>query len=298
MIKKVPFIAMAVGLLLIYAAFGVDKAKKSDFDSAGELIAMRKIANEVLRYTGDSTSPIGPVSRLSPNEFRIQFEHSFSFKPDSLVRIVNKVIAGSKLPSKYIVNVAERKTDKVAWGYGVFGPRQEDITPCLGREQPAKVYYIDIRFEEDRNYLAKGLYTSGFSILGMGLFMFVLTGYKKRSDKQGGEEHLEPVSDKPGIAIGRYVFFTDEQVLRFGDTETILTMKETKILSIFANAPNQVIDRKRLQKEIWEDEGVIVGRSLDMFISRLRKKLENDADVKLLNIHAKGYKLVVSNESV
>jgi DNA-binding response OmpR family regulator len=65
------------------------------------------------------------------------------------------------------------------------------------------------------------------------------------------------------------------------------------LLYIFASAPNEIIDRNRLQKEIWEDEGIIVGRSLDVFISKLRKKLENDSTVRLVNIHGKGYKLEI-----
>jgi DNA-binding response OmpR family regulator len=73
-----------------------------------------------------------------------------------------------------------------------------------------------------------------------------------------------------------------------------LTAKENKLLLIFARSPNTVIERGRLQKEIWEDEGVIVGRSLDMFISKLRKKLEGDLSIQLINIHGKGYKLEVN----
>ena len=69
--------------------------------------------------------------------------------------------------------------------------------------------------------------------------------------------------------------------------------KEAKLLSIFSVNLNEVIDRNRLQKEVWEDEGVIVGRSLDVFISKLRKKFEKDPAVKLVNIHGKGYKLEV-----
>ena len=53
--------------------------------------------------------------------------------------------------------------------------------------------------------------------------------------------------------------------------------------------------RNRLQKEIWEDEAIIVGRSLDVFISKLRRKLENDSTVKVVNIHGKGYKLEISS---
>ena len=60
-------------------------------------------------------------------------------------------------------------------------------------------------------------------------------------------------------------------------------------------SPNEAVERSRLQKEIWEDEGVIVGRSLDMFISKLRKKLEFDPNIKIVVIRGKGYKLEISS---
>jgi DNA-binding response OmpR family regulator len=53
------------------------------------------------------------------------------------------------------------------------------------------------------------------------------------------------------------------------------------------------VERSRIQKEIWEDEGVIVGRSLDVFISKLRKKLELDERVKIVVIRGMGYRLEV-----
>jgi DNA-binding response OmpR family regulator len=74
-----------------------------------------------------------------------------------------------------------------------------------------------------------------------------------------------------------------------------LTKTETRVLRIFALTPNEAIERNRLQKEIWEDEGVIVGRSLDMFISKLRKKLEPDPTIKIAVIRGKGYKLEISS---
>lgn len=293
-----PFITIAIGLLLIVIAFATDKAKKSDFDTAKEVIVMRNIAHQILRYTGDSTSPIAPVNRISATEFRIPFKSAFAFKPDSLVSIIDKVIADNKLPSRYIVSVLERKTDTLVYGYAVMGPQQQNIVPCSGRDQPAKPYDIDIKFDEKKWYTDKGLYAGGISLLGVGLLMFVVSGYKKAGDKPKASEEDAPVNPKPGITIGRYIFFAEDQLLKLDETDTVLTVKEAKILSIFAHAPNQIIDRKRLQKEIWEDEGVIVGRSLDMFISRLRKKLESDPDVKLLNIHGKGYKLEINSKSV
>ena len=75
-----------------------------------------------------------------------------------------------------------------------------------------------------------------------------------------------------------------------------LTGTETRLRLIFALSLNETIARNRLQKEIWEDQGVIVGRSLDMFISKLRKKLECDHNINIVVIRGKGYKLEISTE--
>jgi DNA-binding winged helix-turn-helix (wHTH) protein len=57
--------------------------------------------------------------------------------------------------------------------------------------------------------------------------------------------------------------------------------------------PNQIIKRDELTKKVWEDNGVFVGRSLDTYISKLRKKLKDDDSVRLINVHGVGYKLEV-----
>ena len=98
-----------------------------------------------------------------------------------------------------------------------------------------------------------------------------------------------------GIFTFGSVYFDPQERKLIINKETIdLTGTETRLLLIFASLPNQVIERSRLQKEIWEDEGVIVGRSLDMFISKLRKKLELDPDSRIVVIRGKGYMLEVS----
>jgi DNA-binding response OmpR family regulator len=90
------------------------------------------------------------------------------------------------------------------------------------------------------------------------------------------------------------VLFDAENRNIIGNEKTIdLTGTETRVLLIFALSPNETIERSRLQKEIWEDEGVIVGRSLDMFISKLRKKLEFEPNINIVVVHGKGYKLEV-----
>lgn len=288
--KILPFFIVGC-LLFTIVSFVAKKSDKTDFESAKEVIIMREISNRVLRYTGDTTSTVLPINRLAENEFEIPFESGFSFKPDSLVRIIDRVISSNDLPRNYIVNVIECNTLKVIFGYAVLGVKQKNIVPCLGRQQPSKRYCINIKFEES-SWFSRNLYLVGLSLLGIGLVFWGMQRFKK--EQPFTEQKIEEIPIKKiKIQIGQFEFYAEELLLVFESEKIPLTIKEAKLLSIFASNLNQIVDRNRLQKEVWEDEGVIVGRSLDMFISKLRKKLEQDPTVKLTNIHGKGYKLEV-----
>lgn len=288
--KILPFFVVGC-LLFTIVSFVAEKSEKSDFEAAKEVIIMREIANRVLRYTGDTTSTVLPINRLAENEFEIPFESDFSFKPDSLVRIIDRVISSNDLPRNYIVNVIECNTAKVIFGYAILGIKQKNLVPCLGRQQPSKRYCINIKFEKS-SWFSKHLYLLGLGLLSIGLVFWSVQRFKptKANVEQKTDEIPTP---KTAIQLGKYEFYAEELLLVFESEKISLTVKEVKLLSIFASNLNQIVDRNRLQKEVWEDEGVIVGRSLDMFISKLRKKLEQDPAVKLTNIHGKGYKLEV-----
>jgi DNA-binding response OmpR family regulator len=77
--------------------------------------------------------------------------------------------------------------------------------------------------------------------------------------------------------------------------EIALSKKECELLEIFVANANQVVKREELTKKVWEDNGVIVGRSLDTYISKLRKKLQKDNSIKLTNVHGVGYKLEIKS---
>ena len=73
-----------------------------------------------------------------------------------------------------------------------------------------------------------------------------------------------------------------------------LTYREAKLLHLFTNNKNKVLERDFILKSVWEDEGIIVGRSVDVFVSRLRKMLAEDLQVKISAVHGVGYRLEVS----
>ena len=113
--------------------------------------------------------------------------------------------------------------------------------------------------------------------------------YKSKPFDDFGKEDVETTA--PFVKIGKFMFLPEEEVLQIEDEIISLTNKEVRILELLVSRPNQVVERDFIQKEVWEDEGVIVGRSLDMFISKLRKKLSGDPTIEIKNVHGKGYKL-------
>lgn len=91
-------------------------------------------------------------------------------------------------------------------------------------------------------------------------------------------------------SFGEYQFdYENLQLIRKGDSRT-LTQKEADLLRFFLDHPNQVIKRAAILEELWGEDDYFMGRSLDVFISRLRKYLSEDESLKIENIHGVGFK--------
>jgi len=96
--------------------------------------------------------------------------------------------------------------------------------------------------------------------------------------------------------IGNFAFNSIRQLLKFKDTETKLTPKESQLLALLCLHMNETLDRDKALEEIWGDSSYFSGRSMDVFISKLRKQLKSDESVEILSIHGKGFRLVVGSD--
>lgn len=94
--------------------------------------------------------------------------------------------------------------------------------------------------------------------------------------------------------IGKYIYDTSNYLLTGPDFEKKLTKKEAQILKMLCKFKNQVLPREIVLNGVWGQDDYFVGRSLDVFITKLRKYLGNDPDVEIENIHGIGFKLVVN----
>ena len=271
---------------VICMAFSLEDS--DDFDVAKREVLLRRIGHELLLQAGDSASRVLPVKKIAENEYQIRFENELTFEPDSLVNTTRRLLAQDPLAPDYVVNVLNCGNSSVAYGYAISKNKKDDIVACIGREQPSACYMINIKFKLTGINIAKnGYLLGGLPFLAFIGFIFLRSVKPRKALPKGQRSRI--------FTLGSVLFDAQERQLVINEKTIDLTGTETRLLLIFALSPNDIIERGRLQKEVWEDEGVIVGRSLDMFISKLRKKMESAPNINIVVIRGKGYKLEISS---
>lgn len=95
--------------------------------------------------------------------------------------------------------------------------------------------------------------------------------------------------------IGAYLFDVREQVLHWNNEKQKLTNKESELLAILALHKNRLVERKNILRDLWGNVDEFSRKSMDVFISRLRKYLNRDPRISIQNIHSKGF--ILSDES-
>ncbi len=285
--KRKYVLGLLVLSLICVMCVAFNSEDDDDFNIARREVVLRKIGHEILLQSGDSTSRVLPAKKIAENEYQISFENDFTFQPATLMNTTSRFLDKSPFAGNYIVNVLNCSNSSVAYGYAISKNKKDNIVACLGRKQPKACYMINIKFKPTGINIVKNGYLLGsLSFLGFIGFIF-LRSFKPQKALSNREQNNM-------ITLGSALFDTVNKKLIVEENAIYLTGTETRILLIFALSPNEIIEKSRIQKEIWEDEGVIVGRSLDMFISKLRKKLEFDPNIKIVVVRGKGYKLEIS----
>ena len=96
--------------------------------------------------------------------------------------------------------------------------------------------------------------------------------------------------------IGQFTFDTQKQLLTIGEKQTKLTTKENELLALLCSHANEILQRDFALKTIWIDDNYFNARSMDVYITKLRKHLKEDPQIEIINIHGKGYKLITPEE--
>jgi len=103
---------------------------------------------------------------------------------------------------------------------------------------------------------------------------------------------IELKTDVENIIIGEYIFNLTKQTLEFSSDIEQLTHREAQLLFYLFEKKNEVLDRTFILNKLWGNDDFFNARSMDVFISKLRKKLKKDANIQILNVRGFGYKLI------
>lgn len=273
-------------MVLALIGFKARNVNDWSFSHASELTRMRNIGHLVLLSSGDASSRVLPVQEVSQGSYQLRFEKPFTPVTDSLVKIVTSQLGNHRA---YSIELKPAGSQDIIYSFIISEDSGKAVIPCLDRPLPLGQYELLIRFPVNQS-------NAGY-LIGTGVLLVLLAGgWFLFSRKPAPLPPLPPDDEEKGhpfLRLGRYRFYTAQQKLELDGVETELTGKESHLLSILAESPNTMVERSRLQKEVWEDNGVIVTRSLDIFISKLRKKLQADPAVKIVNVHGRGYKLEI-----
>ncbi|MEO0584397.1 MAG: winged helix-turn-helix domain-containing protein [Bacteroidota bacterium] len=245
-------------------------------------LAVRSIGDELLKSNDDFRTPVPPVQQIDLETYGLTFDQPIEIDPDKLVGLSLKFLH-AKIAGKSIVNVYEVDAEEMVYGFEIDHLEEKNI-PCLGRILPASHYRIEFSFFDDTGIQVLYANIPGISAASASLF-FVCLGFLFWQ-KKGSLSHNEQIIQWNGIALDT----TYNQVTQ-GVHEISLTEKETQILAILFKYGGNLVSREHFIEEIWLKEGVVTERSLDMYISRLRKKTAPLADIQIVNQHGKGYYL-------
>ena len=92
--------------------------------------------------------------------------------------------------------------------------------------------------------------------------------------------------------IASYNFNTETRELSHADAKYVLSPKEGALLGLLVRNKNHLVSRSEALKKIWKDENYFTGRSMDVYVAKLRKHLKHDEDVAIINVHSEGFRLV------
>ena len=110
--------------------------------------------------------------------------------------------------------------------------------------------------------------------------------------KRAQKDKEEDLADR--FEIGNYFFDYISQIITFKGQQQKLSTKEAELLRLLCLKKNDVLTREEALVKIWHDDNYFTGRSMDVFLSKLHKYLKEDPNVEIVNVHGKGYKLLVS----
>ena len=284
----IPLVPMCIGFVILLG--NTPSVKKPMAQKIN--LALRQTAHRLLQEAGDSTSRIAPIQQTDENTYSVKLEQPFNY--DSLPLFLQNSFTEHAVQGKYDVAIWDCNYKALILGYSSFDFEKNKNVTCGGRQQTdANCFNFTVTFTESSPFRAVNasfwFILGGLCALILGVVAYFIYFFSKKKRIDTPSNALE-TNEMNRVYIGKSIFDIHNQTLTIQENTQKLTEKESKLLELFAKNQNVLLDRDLILKEIWADEGVLVTRSVDVFVSRLRKLLKEDASLKITNVHSRGYR--------
>lgn len=251
-------------------------------------LELRSIGHHFLTKIGDTTSRVLPLEH-DGDTYIMSFERAFSFDPDLLVRTVLNKLQSNDEQVDYLVEVLSCSTNKIVHSFTTKENPIPNEVACVGRKLPQDCYEFHFSTQtftskDSSHFISKNaIPISALLLLSVG-FVGVYFYSKRKEPLAEDQTHLQ---------IGQYEFDPKTMNLTYRDETISLSGKESELLLLLHTQMNEIVTREEILDKVWDDDGNYVGRTLDVYISKLRKKLEADPSIQIINVRGVGYKMVV-----
>jgi len=282
-----PIILFGSSIIIIFILISAVASiyKKDEIPKKHLEVVLRDIGHQLLLSAKDSSSRVLPVKQLNENTYQIFFQRDFGFISDTLINLVQRTFQKNALASNYIVSLKNCKPKETVFAFEI-NSQAGNLTPCRGRKLEVGCYAIEIEFLKKTTF--------NYYLLLPLIIPLSVVGFYVKNKSRKEEEKVSSSDNNDYLQLGSFRFYADNNLLKAEDKSITLSEKETKALKIFAENINQMVEREKLMKEIWEEEGIVViSRNVDVLVSKLRKKLSDDNSIKFINVHGRGYKFII-----
>jgi DNA-binding winged helix-turn-helix (wHTH) protein len=282
------FVLLSVALLFSqFTRLSVGHGDTTDLLPTEKInLALRRTAHQLLAQAGDTTSRIQPAQQLTPTLFQIRLERPFAYK--TLPTLLQQSLQRQGIERPYDVSLLDCRNGELQLGYSLLDFRENGTVPCADRQQVSGCYTLRVSFDTPtpaRHTATDWLgWLAGFLLLGSACALWISAAKPSGPDVTATNNRVD---------VGQTSFCLTNQSVVVAGQSSELTYREAKLLNLFIQHPNQLLERTFILKAVWEDEGIIVGRSVDVFVSRLRKLLQPDASLRIVTVHGVGYRLEV-----
>lgn len=282
-----PFILFGSSIIIIFILISAVASinKKDEIPEKHLEVVLRDIGHQLLLSAKDSSSRVLPVKKVNENTYQLSFQNELSFVSDTLINLVQREFQKNALATNYIVNLKNCKPKETVFAFEI-NHQSGDLTPCRGRKLEVGCYAVEIEFLKKTSF--------NYFLLLLLLIPLSVVGFYVKNKFRKEEEKVSIPDNNDYLQLGSFQFYADNNVLKREDKSITLSENEAKALKIFAENINQVVEREKLMKDIWEDKGlVVISRNVDVLVSKLRKKLTDDQSIKFINVPGRGYKFII-----